>query len=73
MKHLRSIIQKIFRKDSPKHVGRWKIEQCDTKMNSKIDLSNEDHCGPCGQYALSKIETKNKDKENKDTYLEKSK
>ena len=20
----------------------------------KVDLSNEDHCGPCGQYALSK-------------------
>jgi hypothetical protein len=25
-------------------------------MNHKIDLSNEDHCGPCGQYALEKIE-----------------
>ena len=23
-------------------------------MNSKIDLSNEDHCGPCGQYILDK-------------------
>ena len=23
-------------------------------MNQKIDLSNEDHCGPCGQYALEK-------------------
>jgi len=28
-------------------------------MNNKIDLSNEDHCGPCGQYALEKIELKN--------------
>jgi len=27
-------------------------------MNHKIDLSNEDHCGPCGQYALEKIEQK---------------
>jgi len=27
-------------------------------MNQKIDLSNEDHCGPCGQYALEKIEQK---------------
>jgi len=25
----------------------------------KIDLSNEDHCGPCGQYALEKLEVKN--------------
>lgn len=40
-------------------------------MNTKIDLSNEDHCGPCGQYALVKIQ------QNKDTaiviYNEKSK
>ena len=25
-------------------------------MKSKIDLANEDHCGPCGQYAMQKIE-----------------
>jgi hypothetical protein len=24
-------------------------------MNHKIDLSNEDHCGPCGHYALEKV------------------
>ena len=29
------------------------------KTNNKVDLSNEDHCGPCGQYALTKIEPKN--------------
>ena len=23
-------------------------------VDRKIDLSNEDHCGPCGQYALEK-------------------
>ena len=23
-------------------------------MDNKIDLSNEDHCGPCGQYILDK-------------------
>jgi hypothetical protein len=28
------------------------MEYCDKKMNNKIDLSNEDHCGPCGQYIL---------------------
>ena len=28
-------------------------------MNQKIDLSNEDHCGPCGQYALEKVELNN--------------
>jgi|UniRef100_A0A6C0AIY9 hypothetical protein len=41
-------------KEIPKPVGRWRIEECHKQMNQKIDLSNEDHCGPCGQYALEK-------------------
>ena len=28
------------------------MEYCDKKMDKKIDLSNEDHCGSCGQYLL---------------------
>jgi hypothetical protein len=40
-------------------------------MNHKIDLSNEDHCGPCGQYALNKMEL-NKNN-NTNVYLEKLK
>jgi hypothetical protein len=47
-------ISKKFVKDDKKILGRWKIENCDKKMNNKIDLSNEDHCGPCGQYILNK-------------------
>ena len=35
-------------------VGRWRIETCHKQMNQKIDWSNEDHCGPCGQYGLEK-------------------
>ena len=46
-------------KDLPKPLGRWNIDYCNKKVNNKIDLSNEDHCGPCGQYAISKVETKN--------------
>ena len=44
-------------KDLPKPVGRWRVENCNTQLNNKIDLSNEDHCGPCGQYALEKIDS----------------
>ena len=51
-------------KDLPKPVGRWRIENCNKQMNYKVDLSNEDHCGPCGQYALDKIDLKNKKKPN---------
>ena len=55
MKYITTIIKKLIPKDPPKPVGRWRIEQCNIQMNNKIDLSNEDHCGPCGQYALEKI------------------
>jgi hypothetical protein len=70
MKYLIAIIKRFIPKELPKPVGRWRIEECNVKMNNKIDLSNEDHCGPCGQYALEKIELKN---EKSDIYLEKTK
>lgn len=60
MKYLLDAIQnlkKIIPKDPPKILGRWNIDYCNTKINNKIDLSNEDHCGPCGQYALYKQNT----------------
>ena len=73
MKYIITIIKNLLPKDIPKPVGRWRIEQCNKQINNKIDLSNEDHCGPCGQYALEKIEKieliNNKDK---DTDLDKS-
>ena len=69
MKYIITIIKRLIPKEIPKPVGRWRIENCNTQINQKIDLSNEDHCGPCGQYALEKIELKNK--KNTDNYLEK--
>jgi hypothetical protein len=63
-----TFIKRILCKEKiPMPIGRWRIEKCNQKMNNKIDLSNEDHCGPCGQYMLKKIES------NKITYLEKPK
>ena len=71
MKFIINIINKLLPKNIHTPVGRWRIEHCNIQMNTKIDLSNEDHCGPCGQYALEKINIKN----HKPTYkvLEKSK
>lgn len=37
-----------------KPLHRWNIDYSHKNMNRKIDLANEDHCGPCGQYALIK-------------------
>jgi len=59
MKFIKTIIQKFIREDK-KVLGRWNMEYCDKKINNKIDLSNEDHCGPCGQYALDKTQINNK-------------
>jgi len=53
MQIIKSIIKRFAEKDK-KILGRWTIDYCDKKVNSKIDLSNEDHCGPCGQYLLQK-------------------
>ena len=64
-KYITKIITNLFLKELPKPMGRWRTEDCNIQMNKKIDLSNEDHCGPCGQYALSKIESKNDKKKKK--------
>ncbi len=58
MNNIIIFIKRLLQREIPKPLGRWRIENCNTKMNSKIDLSNEDHCGPCGQYAINKIESK---------------
>lgn len=55
-------IFKFAKKDAEKRVlGRWAIDSCDKKTNAKIDMSNEDHCGPCGQYIMDAKLTKKND------------
>ena len=58
MKFISTLIRRFIPKDAPIPVGRWRIEHCNKQMNQKIDLSNEDHCGPCGQYAFEKFTSK---------------
>jgi hypothetical protein len=60
MGYIINFLMKLIPKELPKPLGRWKVEHCNKKMNTKIDLSNEDHCGPCGQYAKTKTELQNK-------------
>jgi hypothetical protein len=40
-------------------LGRWNTVYKSNHINTRVDLSNEDHCGPCGQYVLQQKE-KNK-------------
>lgn len=53
MLQVRKILSKLVHVPKPV-LGRWGTE-CDSKqMNTRIDLANEDHCGPCGNYSLEK-------------------
>jgi hypothetical protein len=64
MKYIINFFSRLIRTELPKPVGRWKIDYCNTKINNKIDLSNEDHCGPCGQYVKTKIDLQDKMRES---------
>jgi hypothetical protein len=54
MRFIFKTIKQIIKNEPPRILGRWNIEYCNKKINKKIDLSNEDHCGPCGEYILAK-------------------
>jgi hypothetical protein len=58
------ILRKLNIKQYKPPLGRWNIEICNEKLNNKIDLANEDHCGSCGKY-LNNILHKNEKKNNK--------
>jgi hypothetical protein len=58
MKFILNIIRKYITPETKIVLGRWNIEHNTKQINNKIDLSNEDHCGPCGQYILVKNQTK---------------
>ena len=62
MSFMQRMINKYLIKQEIKPLGRWNIDYCNQKMNKKVDLSNEDHCGPCGQYALDKTQINNENK-----------
>jgi hypothetical protein len=49
----------LFQKSDIKVLGRWNMESDDSIVNTKIDLSNYDHCGSCG---LSKQSPRFQDK-----------
>ena len=43
----------IFSSETHKPLGRWSLIHDDVKkVNGRIDMSNEDHCGPCGTSSI---------------------
>jgi hypothetical protein len=60
MKYIRGLVQRILQYDTQKKpTGRWNLEYCEKKLSHKVALSNEDNCGVCSQYAVTKNELNN--------------
>lgn len=53
-------IARVLPRNIPTPVGRWRVEHCEIRLDKRVDMSNEDHCGPCGQYAIEKLRDKKK-------------
>lgn len=72
MRQIINIFKKIFTKPIPSNtfiqtskvntninpLGRWNVNNSDEIINIKIDLANEDNCGPCGQYIIAQNTTR---------------
>jgi hypothetical protein len=58
---LKRTFMKQVLKEEQKMLGRWAIEKCQVKLNNKIDLSNHDHCGPCGLHEINYIQENEND------------
>jgi len=56
---IQRILLSLIRREQPKFLGRWNLEDCINKRNSKVDWANEDHCGTCS--ITIKTDTKNTD------------
>ena len=54
-----NIINRTWFNIEVKPLGRWQIDYCDKKINIKLDMSNEDHCGICTQYLIKPQEINN--------------
>ena len=48
MKTFIEILKNIVMKDTLKPLGRWNLDYCVKKLDEKVKLNNEDHCGTCG-------------------------
>jgi len=59
MKRFITNVKDVFSKDTPKLLGRWNLDYCAVKLDEKVKLTNEDHCGTCGD---TKKEEKEKEK-----------
>jgi hypothetical protein len=66
---LRLLSKKLSTRSDVKYLGRWRIEQCHTTVNQKVDYANEDHCGVCANGVNQKKETEEEDMDEYIRYM----
>jgi hypothetical protein len=62
MKYIKLFKNKFFQKQQIILLGRWNIVYCEQKINKKVELANEDHCGNCNIYKYNNYNEINIDK-----------
>ena len=60
MNFLTRLFHSFIKKEPLCLLGRWNLDYCIVKMNKKIDLLNEDHCGTCTISKIVNIHLENK-------------
>lgn len=63
IRYVQKIVLKRFQQ-MPLPLGRWGRIDCPKQVDNKVDWSNEDHCGPCGEKVLVKKKYESKSPEN---------
>ena len=59
-----SIIKRIFKRNLPPKLGRWRTDEPVELIYRKVELATDDHCG--SDLCQKKVEIKNKEKKDKD-------
>ena len=55
MKYMFSTLFKRFGSPVQPPLGRWRIDYCSKKLDHKVNLTNEDHCGTCSSYRFTTV------------------
>jgi hypothetical protein len=67
---VKRLLTRLMSSSPPVHLGRWSIEYCPTIVETRVKLTNEDHCGTCGNTDTLSNQQENKNTFTFDTYIE---
>lgn len=52
------LVKKFIRNRQQITLGRWHLDDCPKKTETKAHWANEDHCGPCGYSKMQSYQNK---------------